>query len=116
MAVPIVSHGSDDATTDKTELIYDPSEFKLSTPVAETFPGVYWYLTFNYVPGPNFEVSLNAERFDATKLYAVHNRWYIDIRQTVSRDKELIVNSSMERPNYGPVNTNVSMWCWSACV
>ncbi len=112
---PLISYGSDDATTIKTEVIYDPSELKLSTPLAEALPGVYWYLTFNYTFGPMFEVSLNAERFDATKLYSIHDRWYIDICNGTSSGLDNTNYLFSAKPN-GPHTNNLNYWCWSACV
>ena len=114
MAVPIVSNGTDDATTENTELIYDPSELKLSTPVAESLPGVYLYLTFNYVHGPTFEVSVNAERYDVGKLYALHNRWDIDIRSYTSSLIDSNSNNLCSAKPNGPHTNDVQYWCRSA--
>lgn len=67
MAVPFVSYGSDDATTTKTELVYEPGVMDLQTAVAETVPSFYDQFTnFNFVTGPTLETSLSAGYMDAT--------------------------------------------------
>ena len=112
MAVPLVSFGSDDAITDKTELIYDPSELNLSTPIVETLEGLYWYLSFNYVTGPTLATSLITEDVD---MHALHSRWYIDIWSHTSSWFDNINYLAASKPN-GPYTNDFNYWCWSACV
>ncbi len=118
IAAPLISYGTDDAKTFKTEVVIftESGAIFIDVTGSQVFTVLEFYgeyLSFNYVPGTSFEVSLNPSRYDATALYAVHNRWYIDICNTSSGfDNANYRLSAM--PN-GHIN-DFNYWCWSACV
>lgn len=112
MAVPLISYGSDDATTIKTEVIYEPGVMDLQTAAPATMLSFYDQFTnFNYVTGPILQTSLSA---GYVAVHSLHNRWYIDICNTSSGfNKTNYIFSA--KPN-GLHTNDFNYWSWSACL
>ena len=108
MAVPFTSYGTGDAKSEKSEAPSIENIFYSPVSDAEILQTgtVDFYVSATYVPGPIFSYEL----LDDPYLYAIHNRWYIDICDSASKCKPISSAHDASGPILGHKAFTKSYW------